>query len=58
MESTFDIEATRIPESKRNKDRYVYEEDYVATYLSEQRIERMNSVGTSTCREATWENKR
>ena len=47
MESTFDIEATRIPESKQEQRIDVYEEDYVATYLSEQRIERMNSVGTS-----------
>ena len=41
----------------KTKDRYVYEEDYVATYLSEQRIERMNYASTSTCREATGENK-
>ena len=56
MESTFDIEATRIPESKQKQRIDMLQHNF--TISSEQRIERMNYAGTTTCREATWENKR
>ena len=46
MESTFDIEATRIPESKQKQRVDVAERIFTITF--EQRLERMNSVGTST----------